>query len=227
MWDIAYAQGAPGLTGPSPVMTILPFILIFVIMYFLVIRPQQKKGKEHQEMLNKLKKNDEVMTSGGIYGKVVALADSVVTLEVAPNVRIRVHRPQISAVVTGEKSSSKEVRSNRMRRSVAIRLALFIVATLVSLVYLRPTFVHDLPPWWSSFLPTDRIHLGLDLQGGSHLLLEVKVDKAIENNVERIRADFTNVLRDRGISGVSVERVRAHKSNSKFRLRASSECGDC
>ena len=110
MWDIAYAQTVPGLTGPSPVMTILPFILIFVIMYFLVIRPQQKKAKDHQEMLTKLKKNDEVMTSGGIYGKVVALADNVVTLEVAPNVRIRVHRPQISAVVTGEKSSSKEVK---------------------------------------------------------------------------------------------------------------------
>ena len=90
-------------------MTVLRFILIFVIMYFLVIRPQQNKGKEHQEMLNKLKKNDEVMTSGGIYGKVVALADNVVTLEVTPNVRIRVHRPQISAVVTGEKSS-KEIK---------------------------------------------------------------------------------------------------------------------
>jgi preprotein translocase subunit YajC len=108
MWDIAYAQGVPGVTGPSPVMTILPFILIFVIMYFLVIRPQQKKGKEHQEMLNKLKKNDEVMTSGGIYGKVVDLKETVVTLEVAPNVRIRVHRPQISAVLTGEKSAAKE-----------------------------------------------------------------------------------------------------------------------
>ena len=110
MWDIAYAQTAPGLTGPSPVMTILPFILIFVIMYFLVIRPQQKKAKDHQEMLTKLKKNDEVMTSGGIYGKVISLADNVVTLEVAPNVRIRVHRPQISAVVTGEKSSGKETK---------------------------------------------------------------------------------------------------------------------
>jgi preprotein translocase subunit YajC len=110
MTDVAFAQTAPGLGGPSPVMTILPFILIFVIMYFMVIRPQQKKSKEHQEMLGKLKKNDEVMTSGGIYGKVVALADNVVTLEVAPNVRIRVHRPQISAVVTGEKSSSKEAK---------------------------------------------------------------------------------------------------------------------
>jgi preprotein translocase subunit YajC len=110
MWDIAFAQTAPGMTGPSPLVTILPFILIFIIMYFLVIRPQQKKARAHQEMLNKLKKNDEVMTSGGIYGKVISLADNVVTLEVAPNVRIRVHRPQISAVVTGEKSSGKEVK---------------------------------------------------------------------------------------------------------------------
>jgi preprotein translocase subunit YajC len=110
MWDTAFAQTAPGVSGPSPVMTILPFILIFIIMYFLVIRPQQKKTKDHQAMLNKLKKNDEVMTAGGIYGKVVALADNVVTLEVAPNVRIRVHRPQISTVLTGEKTSSKEAK---------------------------------------------------------------------------------------------------------------------
>ena len=61
-------------------------------------------------MLGRLKKNDEVMTSGGIYGKVMALTDDVVTLEVAPNVRLRVHRPQISAVTTGEKGSSKEVK---------------------------------------------------------------------------------------------------------------------
>ena len=59
-------------------------------------------------MLNKIKKNDEVMTSGGIYGKVVDLKDTVVTLEVAPNVRIRVHRPQISAVIGAEKAPAKE-----------------------------------------------------------------------------------------------------------------------
>jgi preprotein translocase subunit YajC len=110
MTDFAFAQTAPGVGGPGPLMTIFPFILIFLIMYLMVIRPQQRKAKEHQEMLKKLKKNDEVMTSGGIYGKVVTLADNVVTLEVAPNVRIRVHRPQISAVVTGEKSSSKEAK---------------------------------------------------------------------------------------------------------------------
>ena len=109
MIDTAFAQTAPGIGGPGPMMTIFPFILIFVIMYFMVIRPQQKKGKEHQEMLTKLKRNDEVMTSGGIYGKVIDLKDAVVTLEVAPNVRIRVARAQIASVVGGDISSSKEV----------------------------------------------------------------------------------------------------------------------
>lgn len=108
MFDIAYAQNATGGAGPGPLMTLIPFVLIFVIMYFMVVRPQQKKAKDHQNMLGKLKKNDEVMTSGGIYGKVIDLKEMVVTLEVAPNVRIRVHRPQISTVLTGEKTSSKE-----------------------------------------------------------------------------------------------------------------------
>jgi preprotein translocase subunit YajC len=108
MIEIAYAQSAPGVGGPGPMMTIFPFVLIFAIMYFMVIRPQQKKTKDHQEMLNKLKKNDEVMTSGGIYGKVVDLKESVVTLEVAPNVRIRVNRPQIATVIGAEKSPAKE-----------------------------------------------------------------------------------------------------------------------
>lgn len=74
----------------------------------MVFRPQQKKIKEHQEMLNKIKRNDEVMTSGGIYGKVVEIKEQVVTLEVAPNVRIRVNRPQISAVTTADKAPAKD-----------------------------------------------------------------------------------------------------------------------
>jgi preprotein translocase subunit YajC len=108
MFDIAYAQTAPGLGSPGQLLSFLPLILIFVVFYFLLIRPQQKRAKQHQEMLGKLKKNDEVMTSGGIYGKVVALTENVVTLEVAPNVRIRVNRPQISTVVTSEKAAAKE-----------------------------------------------------------------------------------------------------------------------
>jgi len=110
MWDIAYAQSAPGPSGPSTLISFFPLILVFVIFYFLLIRPQQKKAKEHREMLSKLKKNDEVVTSGGIYGKVVALTDTVATLEVAPNVRIRVNRPQISEIIKGEKVLAKDAK---------------------------------------------------------------------------------------------------------------------
>jgi preprotein translocase subunit YajC len=108
MVEFAYAQAAQGATGPGPLMTMFPFIIILVIMYFMVFRPQQKKQKEHQEMLNKIKRNDEVMTSGGIYGKVIEIKDQVVILEVAPNVRIRVNRPQISAVTTADKAPAKD-----------------------------------------------------------------------------------------------------------------------
>ena len=105
----AMAQGAGASPGGqfAPLLMMVVFIAIF---YFLLIRPQQKKAKDHRDMIARLKKNDEVMTSGGIYGKVVALTDEVVTLEVASNVRLRVHRPQISTVITVEKSSSKEVK---------------------------------------------------------------------------------------------------------------------
>jgi preprotein translocase subunit SecD len=94
-----------------------------------------------------------------------------------------------------------------MRQSVLTRTIIFAIAIVAAIIYLVPTFVSPLPSWWTSFLPTDRINLGLDLQGGSHLVLGVKVDKAIENNVERVRGDLTNVLREKGVSGVSVERI--------------------
>lgn len=94
-----------------------------------------------------------------------------------------------------------------MRQSVWTRTIIFAIAIVAAIIYLVPTFVGSLPSWWSSFLPTDRINLGLDLQGGSHLVLGVKVDKAIENNVERVRGELANVLREKGVSGVSVERI--------------------
>ena len=108
MIDLAYAQTGGAAGAPNALIGYAPLVLIFVVFYMLLIRPQQKKVKEHQAMLGQLKKNDEVMTSGGIYGKVVALTDTVVTLEVAQNVRIRVNRPQISEIVKGEKPAAKE-----------------------------------------------------------------------------------------------------------------------
>ncbi len=111
MWDIAFAQDTPAPSGPSTLISLFPLVLIFVIFYFLLVRPQQKKSKEHRNMLAQLKKNDEVLTSGGIFGKVISLADNVVTLEVAPNMRIRVNRPQIAQLTKVEKAAGKEVKA--------------------------------------------------------------------------------------------------------------------
>ena len=103
-----------------------------------------------------------------------------------------------------------------MQQSVLTRVILFGVATLAAVIYLVPTFVKPLPEWWTNILPSDKIHLGLDLQGGSHLVLEVKVDKAIENNIERIRGELTNALREKGVSGVSVDRVEGTQLHIKM-----------
>ncbi|HYA29466.1 MAG TPA: protein translocase subunit SecD [Acidobacteriota bacterium] len=93
-----------------------------------------------------------------------------------------------------------------MRQSVLTRTIIFGIAIVVAMIYLLPTFVSSLPSWWGNFLPTDRINLGLDLQGGSHLVLGVKVDKAIENNVERVKGELINGLREKGVSSVTVDR---------------------
>lgn len=92
----------------------IPIIIMFAIFYILLIRPQQKKQKEHQEMVNNLRKGDRVITGGGIYGVITALDDSTVTLEVADNVRIKVTRGSIAALVpkrgqaaSGSKRSGK------------------------------------------------------------------------------------------------------------------------
>jgi preprotein translocase subunit YajC len=110
MFDFAFAQTGPGPAGPGALTSLAPLVLVFVIFYFLLIRPQQKKAKEHREMLSKLKKNDEVMTGGGIYGKVMAINDNVLTLEIAPNVRVRVQRAHITELVKGDKAVTKEAK---------------------------------------------------------------------------------------------------------------------
>jgi preprotein translocase subunit YajC len=94
----AYAQ-ATGGGANDMIMQLMPLVLIFVVFYFLLIRPQQKKVKTHRELLNNLRKGDTVVTGGGIMGKVVKLEDNVVFVEIADNVRIRVVRQTITDVV--------------------------------------------------------------------------------------------------------------------------------
>jgi preprotein translocase subunit YajC len=100
--DLAYAMGTqPGGGGGqgSSLMTFLPIIFIFVIFYFLLIRPQQKQKKEHQNLLASLKVGDNVLTAGGIYGRVTGLKDDKVTVEISDKVRVKVSRGHIAGVV--------------------------------------------------------------------------------------------------------------------------------
>jgi len=99
LFDIAYAmgtggggEGAAGFTG------FIPLILMFVIFYFLLIRPQQKKTKEHRQMITNLKKGDRIVTSGGIHGRITGMDEVILTVEIADRVRVKVARGNVSAL---------------------------------------------------------------------------------------------------------------------------------
>lgn len=95
----AFAQGAPAGGGTDILFQMAPFLLIFVIMYFLILRPQQKRVKEHQAMVKALRKGDTVVTSGGVVGKVTKVVDDTeVEIQIADNVRIRQMRSMIQEV---------------------------------------------------------------------------------------------------------------------------------
>ena len=97
---VAHAQAAGAApAAPSMMSTLLFPILLIAIMYFLMIRPQMKRQKEHRAMLDKLAKGDEVITSGGIAGTVAAIGESFVTVEVANGVQLRVQRAAIANVL--------------------------------------------------------------------------------------------------------------------------------
>lgn len=94
----AWAQAAAGGTA-STLTTILPLVLIFVVFYFLLIRPQTKRAKEHREMVGKLATGDEVVTNGGILGRITEVSEHFVSLEVAANVAIRVQKIQVAQLM--------------------------------------------------------------------------------------------------------------------------------
>ena len=93
----AYAQAAAG--GDSGFMGLLPIVLMFVLLYFLMIRPQMKRAKEQKQMVEALQKGDEVVTSGGVVGRISEMGDAYLTLEVAPNTAITVQRVAVQTLL--------------------------------------------------------------------------------------------------------------------------------
>jgi len=98
----AYAQASPfGGDGSSMITGLLPFVLIFVIMYFLILRPQQKRVKMHQEMVKNVRRGDTVVTNGGLIGKVMKVVDDdQLEIEIADDVRVRQMRSMVTEVRT-------------------------------------------------------------------------------------------------------------------------------
>lgn len=92
---VSLAHAADAAPAGGGFGAFIPLILIFVIFYFLLIRPQQKKAKEHQQFLAAMKIGDKVVSSGGLYGTITGLSDTEVTLEIADKVRVKVARPYI------------------------------------------------------------------------------------------------------------------------------------
>ncbi|OGU13525.1 MAG: preprotein translocase subunit YajC [Geobacteraceae bacterium GWC2_53_11] len=105
MFGLAFAMaGAPGGAaggaggGMAAFQQIIPLVFMFAIFYFLLIRPQQKKAKEHKALLESMKKGDNVITAGGVHGKITAVENELVTLEVANNVNIKITKSYIAAI---------------------------------------------------------------------------------------------------------------------------------
>ena len=99
--SVAYAMGqAQGQGGeaPSPIVSLMPIIFMFVIFYFLLIRPQQKKQKDHQKMISEVKKNDSVVTSGGIHGTIANIKDKTVVLKVDDNAKMEISKSAIAGI---------------------------------------------------------------------------------------------------------------------------------
>jgi preprotein translocase subunit YajC len=103
MIDVVYALGTPGAGqgqqgGSNPVVALLMILVIFAIFYLLLVRPQMKRQKEHQSMVNALKKGDKVVTTGGIHGTIVGIKDDIAVLKIAEEVKIEVSKSCVATI---------------------------------------------------------------------------------------------------------------------------------
>ncbi|MCP3944939.1 MAG: preprotein translocase subunit YajC [Desulfobacteraceae bacterium] len=109
MISTAYAMGTMGgQTGQAGgIAGFLPIIILFAIFYFLLIRPQQKKAKEHKGMVASLKKGSRIITSGGIFGTIVSIDESTIGLEIAEKIKIKISRGNVAGLITENDSAQK------------------------------------------------------------------------------------------------------------------------
>jgi preprotein translocase subunit YajC len=101
-------QGGATEGGAAGFASFIPLVLMFVIFYFLLIRPQQKRSKEHRNLLANLKKGDKIVTSGGLHGRITGLEETTLTVEIADKVRVKVNRSNVAGVLQSAPPASAE-----------------------------------------------------------------------------------------------------------------------
>jgi preprotein translocase subunit YajC len=110
MIDLAFAMGTGGTggSGGGGLGAFLPLIIIFAIFYFLLIRPQQRKAKQHKQLLAELRKGDKVVSSGGLHGVITGMSDDVLTVEISPKIRVKISRGSIAGVIRRAEGEVRE-----------------------------------------------------------------------------------------------------------------------
>ena len=209
----AFAQGAAAAGTPDVFMQLLPFVFVLIIMYFLLIRPQQKRAKAHQEMIKNLRRGDVVVLNSGMIGKITkVIDDGEIEVEIADGVKVRVVRSMIvetrtkSEPAASGRSGRFQPETDPMFRHATAKIVL-IALTLVLGVYLTlPTLVgregvERAAGWLPSFLvPKGAVKLGLDLQGGVHVMLEVDKPGLTRDLVRQLQEDVRRVLRQERVA---------------------------
>jgi len=104
-------QGGAAEGGAAGYASFIPLVLMFVIFYFLLIRPQQKRSKEHRTLIANLKKGDRIITSGGLHGRVTGLDETTLTVEIADKVRVKLNRANVAGVIAGGSPALAETKT--------------------------------------------------------------------------------------------------------------------
>jgi preprotein translocase subunit YajC len=121
--SVAYAQSAGEAASQSPFFQFIPLVLILGVFWFLIIRPQQKKQKEHVSMVDSLRKGDKVITNGGIFGTIVKVGDDRITLEIASKVQIQIERQQVARmdkkITESKEDKDDDAEEKEVKKKVA------------------------------------------------------------------------------------------------------------
>ena len=201
--NLAYAQATQAAGGQSFIIQLLPLILIFVVFYFLLIRPQQKRVKQHREMVTNLKVGNQVITSGGILSKIVKVDDNnFITISISEGVNVKIKRDTITEVIAD--NQNKELNFSMKKLNTKFLVTLFII--FFSLLYAIPALFqnHKLFP---KYFDAKSIRLGLDLQGGSQLLLQVETEAALNEKLQNFEEDIRNKLEENKFSFENISKV--------------------